>query len=545
MITWPIFVALFLSIIAVFFSLRSEENKVKKERKQEELEAFKKQDLDRRKKHFEKNTGALLLQLPIAILLVILGSLLIGKMMSKVGIPLLAVLLVLPFVIIFINRVFHIPKIALFAIQLAGYFINGIPRYTGPIAPFGLTADGLFIFALIALIFKNFYTGIDWKPMLKDISLLAALWMGWILFEIVNPEAVSFQAWFYTMRGIGLYFFLGIPLVLLLMRNPKDVEIYFYIWGIMTILVTLKGAMQLFIGLDPAEQKWMNEGGYVTHLLFGKLRVFSFLSDAGQFGASQAHALVMGGIIAYETKVLKKRIFFGTVALFGLYGMVISGTRGAIAVPALGFFTYIILSKNISLGVFGAVALYVFFAHASILQSNYQIQRVRTAFHPEEDASFLVRLENQRILKAYLATRPIGGGIGHAGIRAQKFVPSGFLANIATDSWYVMIWAENGAIGLTLHFFILFFIVFKSGYYVMFKIKDRELKARMMAILSGFMGILLANYGNAVMGQFPTSINVYYGIGFLFLSTYYDKIVLEERKKDKDPFDLFGGLLKK
>lgn len=53
MITWPIFVALFLSIIAVFFSLRSEENKVKKERKQEELEAFKKQDLDRRKKQFE------------------------------------------------------------------------------------------------------------------------------------------------------------------------------------------------------------------------------------------------------------------------------------------------------------------------------------------------------------------------------------------------------------------------------------------------------------------------------------------------------------
>lgn len=53
MITWPIFVALFLSIIAVFFSLRSEENKVKKERKQEELEAFKKQDLDKRKKQFE------------------------------------------------------------------------------------------------------------------------------------------------------------------------------------------------------------------------------------------------------------------------------------------------------------------------------------------------------------------------------------------------------------------------------------------------------------------------------------------------------------
>lgn len=490
---------------------------------------------------FDKNTGALQLQHPTAILLVILASVIIGKMLSEGGISIYAILLVLPFVILFINRVFQIPKIALFAIQLSGYFINGLPRYTGPVVPYGLAADGLFVLALIAVIFKHFYEGVNWKPMVKDVSLLAAIWMGWIFLEILNPEAVSIQAWFYTMRGIALYFFFGIPLVLLLMRNPKDLEIYFYIWGSMTILATLKGAMQLLIGLDSAEQKWMDAGAFETHLLFGKLRVFSFLSDAGQFGASQAHALVIGGIIAYETKSMGKKIFFGLVALAGLYGMAISGTRGAIAVPALGFFTYLILTKNIkliSLGVVGGIALYVFFAFTTILQSNYQVARIRTAFHPEQDASFLVRLDNQRILKSYLASRPIGGGIGHAGVRAQKYDPNGFLANIATDSWYVLIWAENGAIGLLLHFFILFYIVLKSGYFIMYKIQDHELKARMMAILSGIMGILLANYGNAVMGQFPTSINVYYGIGFLFISLYYDKIILENRKMNIDPFAL-------
>lgn len=497
---------------------------------------------------FEKSTGALQLQHPIAILLVVLGALLIGKILSTSGIPLIAALLFLPLIIIFINRIFHIPKIALFSIQLAAYFINGLPRYTGPVVPYGLAADGLFVLALIAIIFKHFYEGVEWKPMLKDVSLLAAVWMGWITLEILNPEAVSFQAWFYTMRGIALYFFFGIPLVLLLMRNPKDLEIFFYIWGGMTILVTLKGAMQLLIGLDPAEQRWMDAGAYETHLLFGQLRVFSFLSDAGQFGASQAHALVMGGIIAYETKNFKKRIFFAAVALFGLYGMLISGTRGAIAIPALGFFTYLILTKNkklIALGLVAGLSVYVFFAHTTIMQSNYQVARLRTAFHPDEDPSFLIRLENQRTLKAYLASRPIGGGVGHAGVRAQKFVPNGFLANIATDSWYVTIWAENGAIGLTLHFFVLFYIVFKSGYIIMFRIKDKELNARMMAILSGIMGILLANYGNAVMGQFPTSIIVYYGMGFLFLATDYDKLVIEDRKNGKDPFLLFNNLLKK
>jgi len=497
---------------------------------------------------FLKNTGASKLEHPTAILLVIIMSVLIGNVLAKKGLSLMGMLIVLPFITIFLERIFHTPKIALFTIQIAGYFIVGIYRYTGPGIPFGLSADGLFVLALVAIIFKNFHERVDWSPLLKDISLLGTIWMGWIFFEIVNPEASSFEAWFYTMRGIAFYFFIGIPLVLLLLREARDLEIYFYIWGSFTILVTLKGAMQLIIGLDPFEQVWMDGGAYETHLLFGKLRVFSFLSDAGQFGASQAQALVMGGIIAYETKNFKKRLFFGTVAVFGLYGMMVSGTRGAIAIPALGFFTYLILTKNtklIALGIFAGVLLYIFFAHTSIGQSNYQIARLRTAFHPEEDPSFIVRLENQKILKNYLSTRPIGGGIGHAGNRAQKYVPNGFLANVATDSWYVLIWAENGAVGLLLHFFILFYIVFKGGFYVMFRVKDHELKARMMAIHGCIMGVLLANYGNAVMGQFPTSINIYYGMAFLFMIPHFDKVILEGRKNGMDLLKVFPTPIEK
>lgn len=491
---------------------------------------------------FSKNTGASRLEHPLAFVFVMIFAVAVGLVMAKKGITVIAMLMVLPFVIVFIERVFHAPKVALFSIQIAGYFIVGIYRYTGPVAPFGLSADGLFVLALAAVIFKNFYTKVDWTPLLKDISLLGFVWMGWITMEILNPEAVSFQAWFYTMRGIAFYFFIGIPLVLLLLREPKDLELYFYIWGSFTLLATLKGAMQLNIGLDPFEQKWMDAGAYETHLLFGKLRVFSFLSDAGQFGASQGQAFVVGSIIAYETKNLKKRVFFGLMAACGAYGMLISGTRGAIAIPALGFFTYLVLTKNVklvSLGILGGIMIYVFFAHTSIMQGNYQVARMRTAFKPDEDASFQVRLENQRILRNYLATRPLGGGIGHAGTRALKYVPNGFLANVATDSWYVLIWAENGAIGLLLHFFILFYIMIKGGYYIMFRLKDQELKVRMMAIHSSIMGILLANYGNAVMGQFPTSINTYYGMAFLFMIPHFDKIVLAGREKGIDLLKVF------
>lgn len=481
------------------------------------------------KNPFAHKTGAEKLLNPLNIFAVILSAYLIGYYLSKKGIGFSAVLLILPFIVTYIVFLINNPRIGLFTIQIAGYFVVGINRYTGPVAPFGLMIDILFVAVLGIIIFKNFYLGVDWKPLLKDISLLGVLWMGWIFLEIINPEASSFDAWFYTMRGIAFYFFIGIPLVLMLMRQPKHLEIFLFIWGSFTILATLKGAQQLIIGLDPFEQSWMDKGAYETHLLFGKLRVFSFLSDAGQFGASQAQAFVVGGIIAYHSKVWSKKIFFGIVALAGAYGMMISGTRGAIAVPGLGFFFYLILTKNTRLVIMGLImglGVYIFFAHTTLLQSNYQVNRMRTAFDPN-DASFQVRLANQRILKDYLSSRPIGGGIGHAGKRAKKYVPNGFLANVATDSWYVLIWAENGAIGLTLHFFILFYIVLKSSYYIMFRVQDRELNARLMAILSSIMGILLANYGNAVMGQFPTSINTYFGMAFLFLAKHFDKLIAE------------------
>src|SRR5665648_1298568 len=79
----------------------------------------------------------------------------------------------------------------------------------------------------------------------------------------------------------------------------------------------------------------------VTHMLFGKLRVFSFYTDAGQFGAAQGQAAVVFGILALNVKNLKLKLFYTLVALAGIYGMMVSGTRGAIAVPIMGFALYL------------------------------------------------------------------------------------------------------------------------------------------------------------------------------------------------------------
>ena len=172
-------------------------------------------------------------------------------------------------------------------------------------------------------------------------------------------------------------------------------------------------------------------------------------------------------------------------------------------------------------GFVALVVVFVFFKYTTIAQGNEQIRRMRTAFDPN-DASFQVRLENQRILSSYLASRPFGGGIGHAGVKAKKFIPNGYLSQIATDSWYVMIWAEQGIVGLLLHLFVLFYVVIKSGNNIMNKIRDPILKIKMAALLGGMVGVMVASYGNAVLGTLPTAVTIYISMALMLNTDIFD-----------------------
>jgi hypothetical protein len=84
--------------------------------------------------------------------------------------------------------------------------------------------------------------------------------------------------------------------------------------------------MQMTMGVDFAEQEWLNEE-VTKHIFSGKLRVFSFFSDAGQFGANQGYT----GVVFFNLCNVKVKYYLSSFHLcrsLGIYGMVISGTRG-------------------------------------------------------------------------------------------------------------------------------------------------------------------------------------------------------------------------
>jgi len=325
------------------------------------------------------------LQHPLVLAALFIVTIILGIIIARGGIMIAAAMVVLFPVIIYFNRFFSNPRVGIYTIVILGFIAIGLTRYVQNI-PFGLSVDGFLVLTYVAVFFRYFNDGIKWQNANRDLTYLSIIWFAYSILQLVNPEALSRTAWFYAMRGISLYMLLLIPLSFMIFNRLRFLYAFLYLWGIFSILATLKGLQQLYIGPDSAEQYWLDTVGAVTHILFGELRVFSFFSDAGQFGAAQGAAGAVGLLVALNIKGLHNKVFFIIMGVMGLWGMMISGTRGAMIVPMVAGLTYIVHRKNFRVIVIGGLLLalvYAFFAYTYIGQSNSQIRRMRTAFRPE------------------------------------------------------------------------------------------------------------------------------------------------------------------
>lgn len=406
-------------------------------------------------------------------------------------------------------------KWGFYFLMAASFFSNGLTRYA-PGLPLGLLTDFILV-GIFATYFLQRFQGAEWSKLANFTFFAILAWMIINLMEIVNPASCSFEAWFYAMRGVSLYLFLTVLVGFLCLEFHIDFKWFINLWFVFSIMGAFWGMKQLVIGLDYAEKAWLSvTGNLTTHMLFGKLRVFSFYSDAGQFGASQAHTFIVAALMAVNETGKKRRYFYIATAFICLYGMLISGTRGAIAIPVIGFFAYLALIRNFKIIVIGVVVFAIIFGllkFTSVGQGIYQINRLRTALNPN-DASLQVRIENQKKLKNYLDGHIFGGGIGSAGYWGSRFCPNTFLANLALDSWYVRIAAEFGYIGLVFYLIVLLIIIFNSLRSIQLT-TDPNARNALIAIFCGLAGILVASYTNQVFGQVPTAILIYITIVFL------------------------------
>lgn len=464
------------------------------------------------------------IHLLLALLLYILGRVALQFGFLFVGV----FAVVLPGLLL-IYSIYEKPSLAPLIVFISGYLIMGFTRYFP--APLGTVIDGLLGLSWIILLILGATGKVTFKRANCLITWASLIWMCYLILQLFNPEVPGLESWIFSARGMGGYFLLAAPLTILVFYRYQDWNRLMNVWAVLTLLAFGRALIQKHIGLDPWEIQWLNEGNARTHLLATGMRYFSFFTDAGQFGATMAQSGTVFLIMAFHEKLFTKRLFFILVSLSGFLAMGMSGTRGAIAVPAVGLMVYVVLCKDlryIVAGSFLLICAFIFFRHTYIGQGVYEIRRMRSAFTPKEDASMNVRLENQKKFRAYLADKPFGAGLGTSSANGIRFYPNSYLASIPTDSWYVKIWVENGIIGLTFYLGMMMILFAHGAYISLFKIRHRKVNQLLRALLAGAAGIFVASYANAVIGQFPSSVIFAINMAFPYVAQEMDRELMDQ-----------------
>lgn len=428
----------------------------------------------------------------------------------------------LPLILLAIFLIFNYPKTGILILFTLNYFIMPLFRYSGGSGLSVLMDIALVFILFIAIINSSIRNNINWQQAKNGMVIVTFAWLCFCLVEILNPSA-SFSAWVST-RSLTYYAFFVTLLTSILCTKYKTVKTILFLLSIYSLLAIVKVIMQKYWGFDAYETDWLNKEGSKTHLIISGIRYFSFFTDASNFGSNMGFSGIVFFIIAFYSKKTIK-LYYILVSTLCFYGMFLSGTRGAIIVPlaALGYLC--IMSKSIKiifLGGTGLLLIYIFFAFTNIGENNTQIRRMRTAFSPTQDASYLVRKENRMKLASYMKNKPIGEGLGLAGVEAAKHSQR-FTTTIPTDSWLVRIWVQTGIIGLCFYLGMLFYGVIKSTYILMYKIKNKELQHTLSALICGVVGLIVSAYGNDFFGQFPTHIMVFILLTIGINAELYDK----------------------
>lgn len=435
----------------------------------------------------------------------------IGWLFSGIHAKWTMMISLVPFVPVVVITFFKRADWLLCTILVMAFFISLLSRYV-PGIPFGLSIDGMLLMLVLVLIFNP---NIRYQPhyLSNPVALALLAWLLFTFLQLGNPLATSRLAWIYANRGLSFYPFLLVILAFYALDQPRHLRLFLLIWALISVFGTFWGLKQLLLGVSETERQWLNAGAASTHVLFGKLRVFSFYSDAAQFGASQAHTALVFGLIGLFPSRLKYRWLYLLVALLSLIGMLISGTRGALAILAIGGVVYLLMTKNfkiILIGTLLAVGFFIFLKYTTLLQSNYQINRLRSAFDAN-DPSLRVRLERERVLEDYLSDKPFGSGIGSAGYWGKRFSPGTFLAELGTDGHYTRLWMETGKIGLWLYWLMLLVLLTSLGRRI-WRMPNNLTRQVLLAVYAGFAGICAASYTNGLLTQLPTGPLVFIGL---------------------------------
>ncbi len=467
-------------------------------------------------------TTMIWLLLPVAVFI----SVVVAKM-GIIGVAgLLAVIIGIPVV----YGIIAYPQFGIAVLMIVAFMLNYASEFLPNDTPTGIVLDGITYMLIFGFFVKKKFDS-NWDYFKNPITYLVLTWLGYNFLEAVNPASPSILAWVYTVRTVG-FIMLMYFVFLYQINNIVYIRFLFKLWLFLCLLAAISGFQQENFGLMEFERKWYYSDPLRLSFLYinGHLRKVAIFPDPVTFSYNMVVAATMC-ICFFMLNISKtKKIILGCLIPFYLLTMLYSGTRGAyVLLPAaLALLAILKFNKKIIAAVLAAgfVLVIVIFMPTS----NPTIKRFQSAFNPSKDASFNVRAENQKRIKPYILSHPIGGGLGSVGIWGRRFAPNSMLAKFPPDSGYVRVAVEMGWIGLLL-FCTLMFVILYTGINHYFLIKNPELKTYCLAMVLVIFIYNVGNYPQQALVQYPSNILFYLASALLNVTLRLD---IAERKAQGD-----------
>jgi hypothetical protein len=463
---------------------------------------------------------------PVVVLFLVLASLSVSFIIAREGFVIGVIIL---FVIIGAPVAYATvayPEFGIVVLIVVSFFVNYLSRLVPEDTPIGLLMDAL-TYLLILGFFVRQKKERDWGYFKDPITYFILIWIGYNLFEVINPNAASILAWVFTVRTVG-FIMLMYFIFLYHIRTKEFIRLLIKIWLVLELLGALSGFQQEYFGLFVFENKWLHAMPERFGLLFigGHLRKWGIFSDPVVFAYNMVAAALMCIALMFGNINKNKKIALGALAGFFLTVMLYSGTRASYVIIPAGLIMLFILNYNKKVLVFAIICSLILGFFIMVPTSNPTLARFQSAFKPSKDASYNERAKNQARIKPYILSHPIGGGLGSVGVWGQRFAPNSYLAKFPPDSGYVRVAVEMGWIGLLL-FCIFNFVIMYKGINYFYLIKDPELKSYCLGMIIIIFSFDVGNYPQQAIIQYPSNILFYLAMALLNVTMRLD---IEQRK---------------
>jgi O-antigen ligase len=459
---------------------------------------------------------------PLVLSFLIVAALFVSILVYKLGLIGVGAILVLIIGLPVLFAIVAYPKFGITVLILTAFFINYVSEFLPEEVPIGTLLDAITYLLILGFFIKQKNEG-NWTYFKNPISILIIIWLVYNLVEVVNPSASSVLAWIYTVRTVGFIMLMYFVFVYHI-RSVNFIKYLFKLWLLLDLIAAISAFQQENFGFLPFEKKWLYSDPLRVQLLFinGHMRKFGIFSDPVTFSYNMVIGALLCIALMMSNIATRKKVILGLLAAFFLFVMLYSGTRAAyVLLPAsLGILAVLNFSRKVLISTLVAGLMLAFLI--VVPTSNPSIKRFQSAFSPSDDPSYNVRAENQKKIKPFILTHPIGGGLGSVGVWGRRFAPNSMLAKFPPDSGYVRVAVEMGWLGLIL-FCTLFFVVLKNGINYYFLIKNPQLKNYCMAMILVIFAFNIGNFPQQAIIQYPSNILFYLSIAIIVACMRLDK----------------------